>query len=93
LLLYESSGSEKNTVQAYKQAVLPALEEFENALVAYTKTQVCFRELAEAEKAHRRAVELAHDRYRSGLVNFLDVLDAERSLFATQAQLAQNDGP
>jgi Outer membrane protein len=38
-----------------------------------------------------RAVELAYDRYRSGLVDFLDVLEAERSLFTTQAQLAQSE--
>jgi len=34
---------------------------------------------------------LAHDRYRSGLVDFLDVLEAERSLFTTQAHLAQSE--
>ena len=40
LLLYETSGSEKNTVQVYVQAVITSLEEVENALVACNKTQV-----------------------------------------------------
>lgn len=82
---------QEQALLAYEQAVLTSLEEVENALVAYTKTQVRFRELAEAEKANQRAVELAHDRYRSGLVDFLDVLEAERSLYTTQAQFAQSE--
>ncbi len=76
---------------AYEQTLLTSLEEVENALVAYNRIQARFRELAAAETANKRAVELAHDRYRSGLVDFLDVLDAERSLFTAQAQLAQSE--
>ena len=38
-----------------------------------------------------QAVELANDRYRSGLVDFLDVLEAERSLFTIQAQFTQSE--
>jgi outer membrane protein TolC len=34
---------------------------------------------------------LANQLYSNGLVNFIDVLDAERSLYATQDQLAQSD--
>jgi outer membrane protein, multidrug efflux system len=82
---------QEQALLAYEQAVLTSLEEVENALVAYKKTQVRFRELAEAEKANQRAVELAHDRYRSGLVDFLDILEAERSLYTTQAQFAQSE--
>ncbi len=76
---------------AYEQAVLIALEEVENALVAYRQAQLRWQELAEAEEAQQRAVGLAHDRYRSGLVDFLDVLEAERSLYTSQAHLAQGE--
>lgn len=70
---------------------LISLEEVENALVSYSKTQLRFKQLAEAEQANRRAVDLAHDRYRSGLVDFLDVLEAERSLYTAQAKLVQSE--
>jgi multidrug efflux system outer membrane protein len=82
---------QEQALLAYEQTVLTSLEEVENALVGYSKAQARFRELAVAERANRRAVELAHDRYRSGLVDFLDVLEAERSLYAIQVQLTQNE--
>ncbi|MGH8524974.1 MAG: TolC family protein, partial [Gammaproteobacteria bacterium] len=76
---------------AYEQAVLIALEQTENALVAYRQAQLRLHQLMEAEKAQQRAVGLAHDHYRSGLVDFLDVLEAERSLDTSQAHLAQGE--
>jgi outer membrane protein, multidrug efflux system len=82
---------QEQALLAFEQAVLTSLEEVENTLVAYNKTQVRFQELVEAEKANPLAVELAHDRYRSGLVGFLNVLEAERSLFTTQAELSQSE--
>jgi len=82
---------QEQALLAYEQAVLIALEETENALVAYRQAQLRLHQLTEAEKAQQRAVVLAHDRYRSGLVDFLDVLEAERSLYTSQAHLAQGE--
>ncbi len=82
---------QEQALLAYEQAVLIALEEVENALIAYRQAQLRLHELTEAEKAQQRAVVLAHDRYRSGLVDFLDVLEAERSLYTSQAHLAQGE--
>jgi outer membrane protein, multidrug efflux system len=67
------------------------LEEVENALVTHREARLRFQELCEAEGAERRAVALAHDRYRSGLVDFLDVLEAERTLYAAQTELARGE--
>lgn len=72
----------------YEQTVLTALEEVENALVGFGKEQERHRELVRSELAGRRAVTLATDQFRSGLVDFLDVLTAERSLYAAQQELA-----
>jgi outer membrane protein TolC len=41
--------------------------------------------------ARRRAVQLADERYRAGLVDFLNVLDEERSLLAVQDDLARSE--
>jgi outer membrane protein TolC len=75
----------------YEQAVLTSLEEAENALVACGKEQQHHMALAQSEAANRRAVELANERYRSGLVDFLNVLETQRSLLAVQDELAQSD--
>jgi NodT family efflux transporter outer membrane factor (OMF) lipoprotein len=75
----------------YEQTVLTSLEEVENALVACGKEQEHHQALIQSEVANRRAVELADQRYRSGLVDFLNVLDTQRSLLEVQDDLARSD--
>jgi len=69
---------------AYKQTVLAALQEVQIVLVAYTQDQERRVALAEAVGLNQKAVELATQRYRQGLTDFLIVLDSERSLFASR---------
>jgi NodT family efflux transporter outer membrane factor (OMF) lipoprotein len=76
----------------YETAVLTALEEVENALVAYAEEQRRRQSLAEATEAARRAVELAEQQYSSGLIEFGNVLIAQRSLLSLQDQLAISEG-
>jgi outer membrane protein, multidrug efflux system len=73
---------------SYRQAVLTALEDVENALVALANTQHREEALASAETAARSAADLARQRYASGLVDFQTVLDTERSLLTVQDGLA-----
>ncbi|HKK34368.1 MAG TPA: efflux transporter outer membrane subunit, partial [Desulfomicrobiaceae bacterium] len=76
----------------YETAVLEAVEEVENSLTAYAQEQLRREELAKAVAAAERAEELARDRYTAGLVDFTDVLDAQRSLLTFQDQLATSRG-
>jgi len=75
----------------YEQTVLISLEEVENSLTAFGQEQERLRALGESEKASRRSVVLANDRYRGGLADFLDVLEAERSLLTAQDEVAQSE--
>jgi NodT family efflux transporter outer membrane factor (OMF) lipoprotein len=82
---------EEQQLRTYEQTVLTSLEEVENALVAYSREQVRRARLAEAVEANRRAVDLANELYLRGLGTFLNVLDSERALFASQSDLAQSE--
>lgn len=75
----------------YEQTLLISLEEVENALMSCGKEEEHHEALAESEAANRRAVTLADERYRSGLVDFLNVLEAQRSLLLVQDDLARSD--
>jgi outer membrane protein, multidrug efflux system len=86
------SALQEQYLIAYEAAVLSALEEVENALVAYAKEQQRRQSLSEATQAVQKAVELAQHKYQAGLTDFNNVLDAQRSLFSLQEQLAQSDG-
>jgi NodT family efflux transporter outer membrane factor (OMF) lipoprotein len=74
----------------YERTVLTALHEVENALVAYKADQDRGVSLAAAVEQSRDALNLARGRYESGVANFIDVLDAERSLQQNQLSLATN---
>jgi len=75
----------------FEKAFLGALGEVEDALVAYLQEGERRKSIAEAVASNERAVRLVTDRYTKGLTGFLDVLEAERSLYGTQQQLAQSD--
>jgi NodT family efflux transporter outer membrane factor (OMF) lipoprotein len=75
----------------YEASILSALEEVENALVAFAQEQSRREALSEADKASQNAVELAKTQYESGLVDFQVVLDAERSRLAVQDSLVQSE--
>jgi NodT family efflux transporter outer membrane factor (OMF) lipoprotein len=76
----------------YQATILDAMEEVENALVAYAKEQVRRDGLAKAVVAAERAEMLARNRYEAGLVGYFNVLDTQRSLLVLQDQLNQSDG-
>jgi len=87
----QSALQEQAMIQ-YESAVLKAQEEVENVLVAYDKEQRRRESLARATDAARRAVLLARDQYQAGLVDFSNVLMAQRSLLSFQDELAQSEG-
>ena len=87
----QSALQEQALIQ-YEATILSALEEVENALVAYAEVQQRRQSLSEATQAAQKAVDLAQHRYQAGLTDFNNVLDAQRSLLSFQEQLAQSEG-
>lgn len=75
----------------YEKTILTALLEVEDALVAYAKEQNRLVTLTEAVEANRRAVDIARQLYGNGLIAFINVIDAERNLFAGQDQQIQSE--
>jgi multidrug efflux system outer membrane protein len=87
----QSALQEQALIQ-YEATILGALEEVENALVAYAEVQQRRQSLSEATQAAQKAVELAQHKYQAGLTDFNNVLDAQRSLLSLQEQLTQSEG-
>jgi NodT family efflux transporter outer membrane factor (OMF) lipoprotein len=86
------SALQEQYLIAYEVAVLSALEEVENALVAYAEEQYRRDDLRKAMEAAKKAVDMAQHKYQAGLTDFSNVLDAQRSLLSFEDQLAQSDG-
>jgi NodT family efflux transporter outer membrane factor (OMF) lipoprotein len=86
----QDAALEQN-VTAYESTVLTAMEDVENALLAFVKEQARRQSLTEASAAAGQASKIANDLYASGLKDFLNVLDTQRSLLNLQNELAQSD--
>ena len=76
----------------YENTVLLALEEAENAMVAYAREIERRDALERAVLAAAQATDLVKTLYRTGLTDFQNVLDTERSLTRQQDLLAQSRG-
>jgi outer membrane protein, multidrug efflux system len=85
------NARQEQALDSYQQTVLTALEDAENALTAYAKEQVRRESLSQSVQANQQALELSTQLYKSGLADFLHVLDSERSLYAAQDTLVQSD--
>ena len=73
----------------YERSVLQALQEAETAQVTYRKAVARLERLDEAAAASERAAELARLRFEGGVADFLQVLDAQRTVLDAQDRLAQ----
>lgn len=73
----------------YRQTVLTALQDVENALVSYRADQARVTALDETTGSLQRAFDLASDSYRQGISTFIEVLDAQRQLAQAQEQATQ----
>jgi NodT family efflux transporter outer membrane factor (OMF) lipoprotein len=72
----------------YELAVARALSEVETSLLSYDKARERLRHLEDAAAASERAAELARLRFEEGASDFLQVLDAERTLLDAQDRRA-----
>ena len=75
---------------AYQSAVLGALEDTEGALLNYGHAQTRREALGVAAAASDKAADLARKRFEGGLIDFLEVLDAERTALSAELLLSQS---
>jgi len=75
---------------SYEQTVLRALQETEDALVTHARARDSLTHAEQAARSSRTAAQLARTRYEGGLIDFLEVLDAERTQLAAEDGLAQS---
>lgn len=84
-----NAARERELLELYRGAILASLADVESALAATARTANQERHQEEAVREARRALALAEIRYREGADDLLVVLDAQRTAFTTEDQLAQ----
>jgi NodT family efflux transporter outer membrane factor (OMF) lipoprotein len=84
-----AESRERELVESYRKAILSAFADVENALVAASRLAEREALQAQVQERAREALRLAEVRYREGADDLLSVLDAQRTLFNADDQLAQ----
>lgn len=90
--LRASQSRYNESVAAYKQAILTALQEVENAAVdvnAYARQRSA---VSAAQAAAQETSKLARIRYDKGLASYFEVVDADRTVLTTRLLQAQIEG-
>ena len=84
-----AASRERELVENYRKSILAALADVEGALAAGGRTADQETLQAQVVEQARIALRLAEIRYREGVDDLLTVLDAQRTLFQAEDQLAQ----
>jgi NodT family efflux transporter outer membrane factor (OMF) lipoprotein len=83
-------AQQQEAYTTYQKTVLQAWHDVANAMDAYEAEQRRQAQLKIAVTSAANAVNLSKQRYSQGIADFLQVLDAERSLLSAQQQLADS---
>lgn len=91
-LIRAADALTEQALYQYEQTVLKALWEVDNAMSDYVEELNRLEALERSVAASKRSLDLAVQLYREGIRDFQSVLDAQRSLFDQENQLAQSRG-
>jgi outer membrane protein, multidrug efflux system len=83
-----AQAREVQALESYRKVMQTTFAEVENALVARRTSAARYQALADQAAALQDALRLAQLRYDAGSSSYLEVLDAQRSLFRAQLDLA-----
>jgi outer membrane protein, multidrug efflux system len=86
----ESRAQTDAALARYQSAVLNALEDAEGSMISYGRSQASRQALQIAAAASDKAADLAEKRFEGGLIDFLEVLDAQRTALSAELTLSQS---
>jgi multidrug efflux system outer membrane protein len=86
-----SSAATDEALASYDETVLRALEETENSFSNYHAQQGRLVKLNAQAQESQRAASIARLRYREGVIDFLSLLDAERTQLQAEDAVAESE--
>jgi multidrug efflux system outer membrane protein len=86
----ESRAQTDAALAQYQSAVLNALEDAEGSMITYGRAQATRQALQLAAAQSDKAADLAQKRFEGGLIDFLEVLDAQRTALSAELTWSQS---
>jgi multidrug efflux system outer membrane protein len=87
-----AEAQQQQTLFQYQKAIQTAFKEVEDALVSLQKSREQVAAQGRQVEALRTYARLARLRYENGYTSYIEVLDAERSLFNAETSYTQTQG-
>ncbi|MDN0082614.1 efflux transporter outer membrane subunit [Crenobacter sp. SG2305] len=87
--VHQAEARQQEALYGYQQAIQVAFQEVEDALIAAQKSREQLAAQGKQVDALRTYAQLARLRYEGGYTSYIEVLDAERSLFNAELQYTQ----
>ncbi|WP_414899222.1 efflux transporter outer membrane subunit [Raoultella terrigena] len=84
-----SMAQRNQALYGYEKTVRGAFREVNDSLDAITRYGEQLTELQDQEAVAQETLRIAGNRYRNGYSSYLEVLDAQRTLFSTQTSVVQ----
>ena len=84
-------SEQRAALLAFRQTVLQAWTDVDNALTAYTEARAARAETERAFGADARAANAANQQFVQGQVDFLNVISAQNALLQVESALAESD--
>jgi multidrug efflux system outer membrane protein len=84
-----TEAQQRELLVQYQQTIFTAFREVSDALVEFDRTREQRNQQSQLVRALSETVQLSEARYKGGLDSYLQVLDAQRNLFAGELTLAQ----
>jgi NodT family efflux transporter outer membrane factor (OMF) lipoprotein len=85
----QAKGANAEALAEYRQSMLRATEDVENAIVRLTELEAQYGELRDEVDANAQARSASQRQYEAGVVSLLNVLDSDRQLLSSRDALAQ----
>ena len=87
-----ATSIQRESLIRYQQVIQEAFQEVDDALIDQRKSREQLWAQTHQVEALQRYADLARIRYENGYTSYLEVLDAERSLFTAQLLLTETQG-
>jgi NodT family efflux transporter outer membrane factor (OMF) lipoprotein len=88
--LHLREAQQQEAAIVYRQTVLKAWSEVDDALVVYDAEQRRRDRLAAAVAFNQKALSVARQRYKAGAVDYLEVLNVQKQLLQAQSSLEES---
>jgi NodT family efflux transporter outer membrane factor (OMF) lipoprotein len=89
--LEAADARQQEALASYRKAIISALSDVAKTVTAYSKQEEYRKAVEKTVLDNRKTAEIARTRYKEGVSSFIEVLDAQRTLYASESQLVKSN--